>query len=166
MEKHYEEILEPKRQRLKTMGARIHRAETGMERRIAELGDEDNPALRGLLKEKLAAEAKAQDVWVAERDVVLSEIEPKAVTGEAQAAIRVAVKCVRLKVKNLTYEQKRQLYEVLNLGIPREYGEGKQRQLRIACEIAAHKIIEFDGRSSCSTSYNTTMVLSTVIPYV
>ena len=68
MEKRYEEILEPKRQRLKTMGERIHRTDTRMGRRIAELGDEDNPTLRGLLKEKPAAEAKARDVWVAERE--------------------------------------------------------------------------------------------------
>ena len=37
--------------------------------------------------------------------------------------------------------------------------------VRVACEIAAHKVIEFDGRSSCSTSHNTAIMLSTVIPY-
>jgi hypothetical protein len=71
-----------------------------------------------------------------------------------------------LSKRQLRERPKQQLYEVLNLGIPREYGEGKQRQLRVACEIAAHKMIEFDERSSCSTSHNTTIVLSTVIPYV
>jgi hypothetical protein len=146
MEERRRETLAPKQQRLQTIGRLAAESEKRLGRWIDDLGDEDNPTARKLLKDRMASEARKRDSWIVELNVLKAEIEQESITPEARAAIREMASCIRDKIGSATYEQKRELLEILNVRVKLEYKDG-QRHLRVTCEIATDKLIDFDRRS-------------------
>jgi site-specific DNA recombinase len=121
--------LFPKRKQIALLEERIGRIERNIKRLAAFAGDSENEEL-----EELAANYHAQakagrkqcDALIVERDKLTADIERIGLTEAKEINIRAAIRAIRARLGGANYEQKREVFDLLNLSCQLGYKEGER----------------------------------------
>lgn len=154
-----EDQLQARRERIETITAEI----AGIERRIGGLirafsGDEDDTVVE-TLRAQVKAQTKQKADLLAQREMIAAELEQCAVSGgQIQSIVEFAGR-LRSKMNNATYEQKRELLELLNVRIDLAR-DGDDRLLKMSCDLPDSDYAQIIRRTDKSPRRNSALLSS------
>jgi site-specific DNA recombinase len=136
MEKQAESEIEPKRQRLEQVKRKMGEAEQKVKRLVSRIGDETDDLIAESLKNELKMHAKQAEGYRAESLTLERELSQKRISVEMKERIRRQAAEIRQKLTNPTFEQKRALFDVLNLHVIFRIDDKGRRWLDCRCGIS------------------------------
>jgi site-specific DNA recombinase len=128
------------RERRATTETLIRRAEKQIAQLTQDLREMESESARGAIKKEIDRVGNERDSLVAGQRALETELNKRAISEADIEAIRENARLVRAKLEgNLTYEQKRALFRVLNLDIKVRHN-GNQRELFVTCGLATETL--------------------------
>jgi len=152
MERQREAELEPRKRRFATIDEALAKVERKIKRLAQAFAEADDETTAEVFKDELKRVTREKKALLTERDVLKAEIEQGAVTPEVKAAILSQVEKMRLKFKDATFEQKRELLEALEVQV-RLVRKEQGRALKVTCAFDVEgEELEIEAPSSLSLS--------------
>lgn len=127
--------LEPKRQRLEWVKTEFENIDKKIRRLITTLGDEEDQTIIDALKDQTRILSKQKETLNDERQRLECELSQVQLAEEVQEQIIKRVAQIRRNLELATYEQKRELFNTLDLHVV-FYDNEEGRRLGVSCGIA------------------------------
>jgi len=133
--------IEPKRKRLSILSDLIAKEDRRIKRLASTVSsleddaDEESETALDALKAELRAAGKQRSALIAERERIMIEISQREISAEARETIRATVAKIRNMLDNTNYEDKRYLFDALDVQAQVEYRDG-QRGIYATCGIS------------------------------
>ncbi len=134
MEGFRESDLEPLYEQLKSIETLLKSAENRIERLANEYAVSNDDAIASALKNQLRNVGRERQALISEKEKVMSEIASHELSSADYQAIKEAAVEIRRKLVDPTFEQKRALYDMLDIQVELEW-KNNQRGISVTCGL-------------------------------
>ncbi len=140
--------IAPKKQRLEAVNKLIEKAEQKIKRLTDDLSEETDTFAREAIKESRAQVLIQRNSFVEEREALIAELAQRDFTDEDIATIKTTAAIIRRKLKGKpTYEQKRELFDLIHLKAELQGFVG-HRKIHVICGLSPEgKRLTIDSQS-------------------
>ena len=136
--------VNPKIEKLESIKELITDADTKINRLVTELSKYDDEIVLVAIREKITTISTNREALDEERLRLESELSQIVITEEMEDQIKSLAAKVRTKLPNATYEEKRRIFDMLDVKIALYFGYEQDLQIEIKCEIPQPSNATFD----------------------
>ena len=127
--------LGPKKERVITIESLLTEADEKIKRLVDELAEYEGYAVRDAISEKILSIENERSMLFSEWERLSSELEQTDLSQDFESQRRRTAEIIRKSLKGATFEDKRRVFDLLDLQVRYLYDENRGEILQVSCMI-------------------------------